>query len=72
MKLQKAYKNEHDEGLTYIGPFGTIQLTPAMVLDWSHALVCHLEALQMHAVKSQCTDTFLGGRPGNYSYPTQY
>ncbi|KIM50301.1 hypothetical protein SCLCIDRAFT_18538 [Scleroderma citrinum Foug A] len=37
-ELQKAYKNEHDEGLTYIGPFGTIQLTPAMVLDWSHAL----------------------------------
>ncbi|KAI5983430.1 hypothetical protein EDC04DRAFT_2914984 [Pisolithus marmoratus] len=30
----KVYKNENDEGLTYIGPHGPIPLTPAMVHDW--------------------------------------
>ncbi|KAI6030228.1 hypothetical protein EDC04DRAFT_2605399 [Pisolithus marmoratus] len=33
-KLQKAYKNEHDKGLTYIGPLGSIPLMPTMVQDW--------------------------------------
>ncbi|KAI6030148.1 hypothetical protein EDC04DRAFT_2605435 [Pisolithus marmoratus] len=37
-KLQKAYKNEHNEGLTYIGPLGSIPLMPAMVRDWCLAL----------------------------------
>ena len=40
IKLQKLYKNEHDEGLTYVGPMGPLCLTPAMVLDWCRALVC--------------------------------
>jgi len=39
LKLQKAHKNENDEGLTYIGPLGPILLTPAMVRDWCLALV---------------------------------
>ncbi|KIK13778.1 hypothetical protein PISMIDRAFT_17760 [Pisolithus microcarpus 441] len=38
LKLQKAYKNEHDEGLTYIGPLGSIPLTPTMIRDWCLAL----------------------------------
>lgn len=38
LKLLKAYKNEYDEGLTYIGPLGPIPLTPAMVRDWCLAL----------------------------------
>ncbi|KAI6012345.1 hypothetical protein EDC04DRAFT_2609521 [Pisolithus marmoratus] len=33
-----AYKNEHDEGLTYIGPLRPIPLMPAMVHNWCLAL----------------------------------
>ncbi|KAI6021263.1 hypothetical protein EDC04DRAFT_2607162 [Pisolithus marmoratus] len=32
--VSKAYKNESDEGLMYIGLHGPIPLTPAMVCDW--------------------------------------
>ena len=39
IKFQQRYKNEHDEGLTYVGPLGALPLTPAMVFDW----VCALE-----------------------------
>ncbi|KIO01833.1 hypothetical protein M404DRAFT_149000, partial [Pisolithus tinctorius Marx 270] len=42
MKLLSWYKNENDEGMTYIGPVGPIPLSPAMVLDWCHALVSPL------------------------------
>ncbi|KAI6018351.1 hypothetical protein EDC04DRAFT_2607814 [Pisolithus marmoratus] len=38
LKLQKAYKNEYDEGMTYIRPLGPIPLTPTMVHDWCLAL----------------------------------
>ncbi|KAF8132039.1 hypothetical protein EV363DRAFT_1480092 [Boletus edulis] len=39
IKLAKKYKNDYDEGLTYITPSGvSIPLTPAMVLDWARAL----------------------------------
>jgi hypothetical protein len=38
IKLQQRYKNEHDEGLTYVGPLGALFLTLAMVLDWARAL----------------------------------
>ncbi|KAG9309093.1 hypothetical protein JVU11DRAFT_10976 [Chiua virens] len=38
IKLQQKYKNEHDEGLTYVGPLGALPLTLAMVLDWARAL----------------------------------
>ncbi|KAI6009267.1 hypothetical protein EDC04DRAFT_2906607 [Pisolithus marmoratus] len=34
LKLHKAYKNESDKGLMYIGPHGPIPLMPAMVHDW--------------------------------------
>ncbi|KAI6163600.1 hypothetical protein EDD17DRAFT_1428783, partial [Pisolithus thermaeus] len=39
LKLEKMYRNEHDEGLTYVGPLGAIPLTPAMIRDWCLALV---------------------------------
>ena len=43
MKLMKKYKNDCDEGLTYIVSSGvSIPFTPAMVLDWAYALVCTL------------------------------
>ncbi|KIK19815.1 hypothetical protein PISMIDRAFT_13386 [Pisolithus microcarpus 441] len=38
LKLHRVYKNDNDEGLTYIGPQGPIPLTPAMVCDWCLAL----------------------------------
>ncbi|KIO01842.1 hypothetical protein M404DRAFT_89195, partial [Pisolithus tinctorius Marx 270] len=38
MKLLSWYKNENNEGMTYVGPAGPIPLSPAMVLDWCHAL----------------------------------
>ncbi|KIK82027.1 hypothetical protein PAXRUDRAFT_14938 [Paxillus rubicundulus Ve08.2h10] len=38
IKLQQKYKNEHNKGVTYVGPLGALHLTPAMVLDWAHAL----------------------------------
>ncbi|KIK25101.1 hypothetical protein PISMIDRAFT_9872 [Pisolithus microcarpus 441] len=38
LKLQKAYKNDHDEGLTYVGPLGLIPLMPVMIQDWCLAL----------------------------------
>ncbi|KAI5997734.1 hypothetical protein EDC04DRAFT_2909525 [Pisolithus marmoratus] len=38
LKLQKAYKNEYNEGMTYVGPLGPIPLTLAMVCDWCLAL----------------------------------
>ncbi|KIK18458.1 hypothetical protein PISMIDRAFT_14367 [Pisolithus microcarpus 441] len=38
LKLHRVYKNENDEGLTYIGPQGPIPLMPAMVCDWCLAL----------------------------------
>ncbi|KIJ21121.1 hypothetical protein PAXINDRAFT_6893 [Paxillus involutus ATCC 200175] len=38
IKLEKEHKNERDEGFTYVGPFGAIALTPAMILDWCRAL----------------------------------
>ncbi|KAL4062948.1 hypothetical protein V8B97DRAFT_1849030, partial [Scleroderma yunnanense] len=38
VKLIKQYKNEHDEGLTYVGPHGVIPLTLAMIHDWCLAL----------------------------------
>ncbi|KIK96477.1 hypothetical protein PAXRUDRAFT_40757, partial [Paxillus rubicundulus Ve08.2h10] len=38
IKLQQKYKNEHDEGLTYIGPLRALPLTPVMVLNWTCAL----------------------------------
>ncbi|KAI6044132.1 hypothetical protein EDC04DRAFT_2599718 [Pisolithus marmoratus] len=34
----KAYKNENDEGLTYVSPLGPMSLMPAMVHDWCLAL----------------------------------
>ncbi|KAL4063579.1 hypothetical protein V8B97DRAFT_2026359 [Scleroderma yunnanense] len=34
LKFIKQYKNEHDEGLTYISPHGAIPLTPAIICDW--------------------------------------
>ncbi|KAI6046583.1 hypothetical protein EDC04DRAFT_2598014 [Pisolithus marmoratus] len=37
-KLEKAYKNEQDKGLTYIGALGSIPLMLAMVHDWCLAL----------------------------------
>jgi hypothetical protein len=40
IKLQARYKNDHDEGYTYVGPMGMIAFTPAMILDWCRALVC--------------------------------
>ncbi|KAI6013895.1 hypothetical protein EDC04DRAFT_2904341 [Pisolithus marmoratus] len=36
--LKKAYKNKHNERLTYIGPLGSIPLMPAIVWDWCLAL----------------------------------
>ncbi|KIK95411.1 hypothetical protein PAXRUDRAFT_11457 [Paxillus rubicundulus Ve08.2h10] len=38
IKLQQKYKNEHDEGMTYVRPLGALPLTLAMVLDWARAL----------------------------------
>ncbi|KAI6041786.1 hypothetical protein EDC04DRAFT_2892670 [Pisolithus marmoratus] len=38
IKLQQLHKNEQNEGFTYVGPMGPIPLTPAMILDWCHAL----------------------------------
>ncbi|KAI6020499.1 hypothetical protein EDC04DRAFT_2901729 [Pisolithus marmoratus] len=38
LKLQKVYKNEHNEGLTYISPLGPLLLMPAMICDWCLAL----------------------------------
>ncbi|KAI5998888.1 hypothetical protein EDC04DRAFT_2909211 [Pisolithus marmoratus] len=38
LKLEKTYRNEHDEGLTYVGPLGAIPLTPTMICDWCLAL----------------------------------
>jgi hypothetical protein len=38
IKLQQKYKDEHNEGLTYVGPLRALPLTPAMVLDWARAL----------------------------------
>ncbi|KAI6039959.1 hypothetical protein EDC04DRAFT_2602833 [Pisolithus marmoratus] len=38
LKLQKVYKNKHDEGLTYISPLGPLPLMPAMIHDWCLAL----------------------------------
>ncbi|KAI5982136.1 hypothetical protein EDC04DRAFT_2616903 [Pisolithus marmoratus] len=38
LKLQKAYKNKHGEGLTYVSPLGSIPLMPAMIRDWCLAL----------------------------------
>ncbi|KAI6033484.1 hypothetical protein BKA83DRAFT_4120971 [Pisolithus microcarpus] len=38
LKLEKMYKNDHDEGLTYVGPLGAVPLTPAMIRDWCIAL----------------------------------
>ncbi|KAG6370349.1 hypothetical protein JVT61DRAFT_12157 [Boletus reticuloceps] len=37
--LTKKYKNEQNEGLTYVTPSGdALPLTPAMVLDWARAM----------------------------------
>lgn len=36
--LQQRYKNEHDNGFTYVGPFRPMPLTGPMILDWAHAL----------------------------------
>ncbi|KAI6039442.1 hypothetical protein EDC04DRAFT_2895240 [Pisolithus marmoratus] len=38
IKLQQLHKNEQNKGFTYVGPMGPILLTPAMILDWCHAL----------------------------------
>ncbi|KAI6099448.1 hypothetical protein EV401DRAFT_1894797 [Pisolithus croceorrhizus] len=38
LKLQKLYKNKHDEGLTYVSPLGLIPLTPMMIQGWCLAL----------------------------------
>ncbi|KAI6045834.1 hypothetical protein EDC04DRAFT_2598430 [Pisolithus marmoratus] len=38
IKLQQLHKNECDEGWTYIRLMGPLPLTPAMILDWCHAL----------------------------------
>ncbi|KAI6024302.1 hypothetical protein EDC04DRAFT_2900257 [Pisolithus marmoratus] len=38
IKLQQLHKNKCDEGWTYIRPMGPVPLTPAMILDWCHAL----------------------------------
>ncbi|KAI6126581.1 hypothetical protein F5141DRAFT_1209871 [Pisolithus sp. B1] len=38
IKLEQLHKNEHDKGWTYIRPMGPVPLTPAMILDWCHAL----------------------------------
>ncbi|KAI6018359.1 hypothetical protein EDC04DRAFT_2607763 [Pisolithus marmoratus] len=35
---KKAYKNENDEGLTYVSPLGPMSLMPTMVCDWCLAL----------------------------------
>ena len=41
IKLQNLYKNEFDEGFTYANALfeTSMPLTPAMILDWCHALV---------------------------------
>ncbi|KAF9238400.1 hypothetical protein BU15DRAFT_75336 [Melanogaster broomeanus] len=36
--LEKKHQNDHGNGFTYIGPLGVLPLTPAMILDWCHAL----------------------------------
>ncbi|KAI6018704.1 hypothetical protein BKA83DRAFT_4496185 [Pisolithus microcarpus] len=38
LKLEKMYKNNCDEELTYVGPLGAVPLTPAMICDWCIAL----------------------------------
>ncbi|KAH0826292.1 hypothetical protein J3R83DRAFT_5769, partial [Lanmaoa asiatica] len=38
VKLERLYKNEDDEGMTYVGPRGPLPLTPNMILDWCRAL----------------------------------
>ncbi|KAI6038826.1 hypothetical protein EDC04DRAFT_2895931 [Pisolithus marmoratus] len=38
IKLQQLHKNEQNEGFMYVGPMGPVPLTPAMILDWCHAL----------------------------------
>ena len=38
LKLQQKYRNEHDEGLTYVRPLGALPLTPAMITDWARTL----------------------------------
>ncbi|KIK24205.1 hypothetical protein PISMIDRAFT_10351 [Pisolithus microcarpus 441] len=34
LKLEKVYKNDCDEGLTYVRLLGVIPLTPAMIDNW--------------------------------------
>ncbi|KAI6016744.1 hypothetical protein EDC04DRAFT_2903047 [Pisolithus marmoratus] len=46
LKLEKAYKNEQDEGLTYVGVLGSIPLMPAMVCDWCLVLEDGQAAMQ--------------------------
>jgi hypothetical protein len=36
--LQQRYKSKHDNGFTYVGPFGPMPLTAPMILDWTRAL----------------------------------
>ncbi|KAG6380500.1 hypothetical protein JVT61DRAFT_8658 [Boletus reticuloceps] len=38
LRLQKKHKNKHNDGMTYIGPFGALSLTQPMILDWAHAI----------------------------------
>ncbi|KAI6010317.1 hypothetical protein EDC04DRAFT_2580985, partial [Pisolithus marmoratus] len=47
-KLQQLHKNEQDKGFTYIGPMGTLPLTPAMILDWCCTLVCEDGEAMLH------------------------
>ncbi|KAJ7201418.1 hypothetical protein GGX14DRAFT_371289 [Mycena pura] len=36
--LEKKYRNQHNAGYTYIGPSGTVPLTPLMMLEWARAI----------------------------------
>jgi len=38
VKLQQKYKNEHNDGMTYVRPFESLPLTQPMILDWACAL----------------------------------
>lgn len=47
LMLQTRYKNEFDDGYTYVGPTGLVTLTPSLMMDWCRALVIFFVAVAL-------------------------
>ena len=66
--LAKRYKNDQNEGLTYVTPSGhALPLTPAMVLDWARAMVRVSYTLILKK-----SHYIAGGRAGNIGYAAKH